>query len=32
MGGEKTLTILMPSSWTGTEVTFNPDGGQSALS
>ena len=32
MGGEKTLTILMPSSWAGTEVTFNPDGGQGALS
>lgn len=32
MGGEKTLTILMPSSWDGTEVTFNPDGGQATLS
>lgn len=32
MGGTKTLTILMPSSWDGTEVTFNPDGGQATLS
>lgn len=32
MGGEKTLTILMPSSWNGTEVAFNPDGDQTKLS
>lgn len=25
MGASNTLTIVMPSDWTGTEVTFNPD-------
>lgn len=26
MGASNTLTIVMPSDWGGTEVTFNPDG------